>query len=41
MEVFLMKAYEISNWLLEKKPTLYFGTYDGNVVLNKLLYFSN
>lgn len=36
-----MKAYEISNWLLEKNPTLYFGTYDGNVVLNKLLYFSN
>ncbi|WP_073507741.1 Panacea domain-containing protein [Streptobacillus notomytis] len=36
-----MKAFEISKWILEKNPSLCFGTYDGNVKLNKLLYFSN
>ncbi|WP_064614414.1 Panacea domain-containing protein [Streptobacillus moniliformis] len=36
-----MKAFEISKWILEKNPNLRLGTYDGNVKLNKLLYFSN
>lgn len=36
-----MKAVELSKWFVEKNPNLIYGRFDGNLKLNKLLYFAN
>lgn len=36
-----MRAIDFSKWFLNKNPSLLKGDFDGNLKLNKLLYFSN